>query len=118
MEEDRHRMAAELNLIEKKKLMMGAALGTRPMILMLDEPMAGSNAHEIRDLMVLIRKINEDMGVTILIIEHFMKVLTELTEKLLIIESGTRIAEGDPEMVTRHPVVIECYLGEAYAENN
>lgn len=118
LEEERHRLAGELNLLGKKKLMIGAALGTRPRLLMLDEPMAGSNAHEIQDLMTLIRSINEKMGVTIIIIEHFMKVLTELTERLLIIESGTRVAEGDPEEVTRHPEVIECYLGEAYADDN
>ncbi len=116
--EDRHCMSGELNLLGKKKLMIGAALGTHPRILMLDEPMAGSNSHEIRDLMALIRRINQEMGVTIIIIEHFMKVLTELTERLLIIESGTKMAEGDPVEVTCRPDVIECYLGDAYAESN
>jgi len=67
--------------------MIGAALATKPKILMLDEPMAGCNATEIRSLMELIARINQDLGVTIIIIEHFMKVLTELTEELLTIES-------------------------------
>ena len=118
LEADRDRMAGELNLLGNKKVMIGAALGTRPKMLLLDEPMAGSNANEIRALMELIRRINVEMGVTIIIIEHFMKVLTELTDKLLIIESGTRIAEGDPDKVTSEPEVIECYLGQAYAEDN
>lgn len=115
---DRERITDELNLLGKKKLMIGAALATRPKVLLLDEPMAGSNAHEIKALMDLIRHINKKKGVTIIIIEHFMKVLTELTEKLLIIESGTQIAEGDPDVVTSDDKVIECYLGEAYADNN
>lgn len=101
-----------LNLLHKKMLMIGAALATRPEILMLDEPMAGSNAKEIIQLMDLIRRINQDLGVTIILIEHFMKVLTELTQTLLILETGTKICCGDPEKVTSDPRVIECYLGD------
>ncbi len=118
MQAIRHQPTGQLNLLGKKKLMMGAALATRPEILMLDEPMAGSNANEIKDLMDFIRRINVDMGVTIIIIEHFMKVLTELTETLLIIETGTEICCGDPVTVTSDPRVVECYLGDAYAESN
>ena len=106
-------MTGQLNLLDKKMLMIGAALSTKPDILMLDEPMAGSNAKEILKLMDLIQRINQDLGVTIIIIEHFMKVLTELTEKLLIIETGTEICCGDPVEVTSDPRVIECYLGDA-----
>lgn len=105
-------MTGMLNLLDKKMLMIGAALSTKPEILMLDEPMAGSNAKEILRLMDLIRRINQDLGVTIIIIEHFMKVLIELTETLLIIETGTEICCGDPVAVTSDPDVIECYLGE------
>ena len=116
MQAIRRQPTGQLNLLGKKKLMMGAALATRPKILMLDEPMAGSNANEIKDLMAFIRRINEDMGVTIIIIEHFMKVLTELTETLLIIETGSEICCGDPVAVTSDPRVIESYLGDAYAD--
>lgn len=116
--DEREQKTGQLNLLGKKKLMMGAALATRPEILMLDEPMAGSNAHEIRELMDLIRRINLELGVTIIIIEHFMKVLTELTSRLLIIESGAKICIGDPEETTRNPQVIECYLGDTYAESH
>jgi branched-chain amino acid transport system ATP-binding protein len=116
MEDIRHQPTGLLNLLGKKKLMMGAALATRPRILMLDEPMAGSNANEVRELIEFIRSINEDMGITIIIIEHFMKVLTELAEMLLIIETGTKICCEDPDKATNHERVIECYLGAAYAE--
>ena len=118
MQTIRRQPTGQLNLLGKKKLMMGAALATRPKILMLDEPMAGSNTSEIKDLMLFIRRINEDMGVTIIIIEHFMKVLTELTETLLIIETGSEICCGDPVTVTSDPRVIESYLGDAYADGN
>lgn len=104
-------LAGQLNLLDKKMLMIGAALATKPKILMLDEPMAGSNAMEILKLMDLIQRINQEMNVTIIIIEHFMKVLTELTEQLLIIETGSRICCGAPAKVTCDSRVIESYLG-------
>jgi len=116
LEQERLRKTGNLNLLCKKKLMIGAALATKPKILMLDEPMAGCNATEIRSLMDLIVKINQDLGITIIIIEHFMKVLTELTESLLIIESGSMICLGEPGKVVNDPRVIECYLGGADAE--
>ncbi|MDM8539851.1 ATP-binding cassette domain-containing protein [Desulfococcaceae bacterium HSG9] len=118
LEDERTQKTGRLNLLGKKKLMIGASLATKPKILMLDEPMAGSNATEIKELMNLIRKINVELGVTVIIIEHFMKVLTELTEKLLIIESGSMICCDAPEAVTKNPEVIESYLGKAYAERD
>jgi branched-chain amino acid transport system ATP-binding protein len=117
LEEECFQNTGLLNLLGKKKLMIGAALATKPKILMLDEPMAGCNATEIRNLMDLIGKINQDLGVTIIIIEHFMKVLTELTESLLIIESGRMICQDEPAKVVNDPRVIECYLGDADAES-
>ncbi|MBW2410543.1 MAG: ABC transporter ATP-binding protein [Deltaproteobacteria bacterium] len=115
LEKERLQSTALLNLLGKKKLMIGAALATKPKILMLDEPMAGCNPTEIRSLMDLIGKINRDLGITIIIIEHFMKVLTELTEKLLIIESGRMICCDEPAKVAKDSKVIECYLGEDHA---
>ncbi len=113
LENERLQPTGLINLLDKKKLMIGAALATKPKVLMLDEPMAGCNATEIRSLMDLIAKINTELGITIIIIEHFMKVLTELTESLLIIETGTKIMQDEPVKVVNDPRVIECYLGEA-----
>lgn len=113
--EERHLNTGALNLLGKKKLMMGAALATKPKILMLDEPMAGSNTTEILSLMELIKKINQELGVTIIIIEHFMKVLTDLAELLMIIESGTLVCCGHPEEVIKDERVIKSYLGDSYA---
>ncbi len=118
LSDQRDKTSGQLNLLDKKRLMMGAALATKPKILMLDEPMAGSNANEIKNLMELIVKINEELQITIIIIEHFMKVLVELTETLLIIEAGSQICIGDPRQVTSDPRVIESYLGDAYAEGH
>lgn len=116
LEKERTQNTGLLNLLGKKKLMIGAALATKPTILMLDEPMAGCNASEIKSLMRLISRINQDLGITIIIIEHFMKVLTELTETLLIIESGRKILQDEPAKVVNDPRVIECYLGDANAD--
>jgi branched-chain amino acid transport system ATP-binding protein len=107
LEHERFQSTGLLTLLGKKKLMIGASLATKPKILMLDEPMAGCNATEIRSLMDLIAKINQDLGITIIIIEHFMKVLTELTESLLIIESGRKILQDEPAKVV-------CYYGESH----
>jgi len=117
LEKERFQNTARLNLLGKKKLMIGAALATKPKILMLDEPMAGCNPMEIKSLMDLIGRINRDLGITIIIIEHFMKVLTELTEILLIIESGRMICCDEPAKVAKDPRVIESYLGGANAES-
>ena len=95
--------------------MIGAALATKPKILMLDEPMAGCSPMEIKSLMDLIARINRELGVTIIIIEHFMKVLTELTEILLIIESGRMICCDEPVKIVNDPRVIESYLGNVNA---
>jgi branched-chain amino acid transport system ATP-binding protein len=115
LEKERYQNTARLNLLGKKKLMIGAALATKPKILMLDEPMAGCNPMEIKSLMDLIARINRDLGITIIIIEHFMKVLTELTEILLIIESGRLICCDEPLKVVNDPRVIESYLGDVNA---
>lgn len=112
---DRFSNTGSLNLLGKKKLMIGAALATKPKILMLDEPMAGSNTTEILSLMELIKEINRELGITIIIIEHFMKVLTDLAELLMIIESGTLVCCAPPEEVIRDERVIKSYLGDSYA---
>jgi branched-chain amino acid transport system ATP-binding protein len=118
LEKERYQKTGLLNLLGKKKLMIGAALATKPRILMLDEPMAGLNALEIKAMMDLIRKINSDLGITVVIIEHFMKVLTDLTEILLIIETGRMICCDKPEIAANNPQVIECYLGETWSGEN
>jgi len=108
-------IAANLKLLDKKLAMIATALATKPKILLLDEPIAGLNPTEIRHSIELFKRINQDLGVTILIIEHFMKVLTELSQRLMILENGAQISIGPPQEVTEDPRVIETYLGGCYA---
>ena len=108
----RDHKAAHLKLLDKKLTMIGAALATHPQILLLDEPIAGLNSSEITQSLELFHRINQELGITILIIEHFMKVLTELSQQLLILENGKKVCLGPPHEVTRDPRVIECYLGD------
>ncbi|RLB87666.1 MAG: ABC transporter ATP-binding protein, partial [Deltaproteobacteria bacterium] len=85
LKEERRNKTDLLNLLGKKRLMIAAAMATKPKILMVDEPMAGLNTFEIKEMTALIKKINQEIGITVIIIEHFMKVLTELANPILVI---------------------------------
>ena len=94
----------------EKRLEMARALATKPEVLFLDENMAGLNPAETEEAIQLIRKINES-GVTILLIEHIMKAVVSLCEKVIVLHHGEKIAEGTPEQVMNDPYVMEVYLG-------
>ena len=113
LKEERSNNTGLLNLLGKKRLMIAAALATKPKILMVDEPMAGLNASEIKQMTNFIKKINQDLNITVIIIEHFMKVLTELANPILVIQNGKEICTGTPEQITTNGEVIECYLGDS-----
>lgn len=104
--------ASALNLIERKRLELARALATRPRLLLLDEIMAGLNPMEIEIAIELIRPIH-DSGVTIVIVEHVMKALLGLSERVVVLDAGKKIAEGPPLEVIRNPDVIKAYFGEA-----
>jgi branched-chain amino acid transport system ATP-binding protein len=104
-------IAKHLRLFDKKMTMLAAALATRPRLLLLDEPAGGLNPTEIGQSVSLLRRINEEFGVTIIIIEHLMKVLMDVSQRLMILHNGEKMCVGTAETVGRDSKVIEVYLG-------
>jgi len=106
-------IAANLNLFDKKRTMVAAALATKPKLLLVDEPIGGLSPIETKELMALIQKVNKELDLTIIIIEHLMKVLVPLCDRLMIMENGAKIALGPPKEVIKDEKVIEVYLGRS-----
>jgi len=107
-------LTSELTLAERKRLELAKSLATEPEILLLDEVNAGLNPAEIQKAISLIQKIREG-GVTILVIEHLMKVIMGLSDRVIVLHHGKKIAEGPPREVTSDEQVIKAYLGDKYA---
>ena len=107
--------ASGLTLAERKRVELARALATEPALLLLDEVMAGLNPTEIATLVELIRDIHA-AGVSILLIEHNMRAVMALSQRIVVLSFGERVAEGPPSDIARHPRVIEAYLGEEYVD--
>ncbi len=108
----RGQRAASLTLPDRKRLEVARALGTKPKLLLLDEVMAGLRPTETDQMVAFFREINRDLGVTILLIEHVMRAVMALAQRIVVLNYGNKIAEGAPDEVVRDPAVLECYLGE------
>jgi len=112
--EKRHSLGTELTIADKKRLEVSMALATQPRLLMLDESMAGLTKVELREMIVLIRKIRNE-GMTLIIVEHVMEAVMQISDRVVVLNSGRKIMEGTPKEVCSDREVIQAYLGEKYS---
>jgi len=110
--EDRDVISRGLPLGKRKRLEIARALATQPELLLLDESFAGLNSTELDESIGIIRKIKE-RGITVMIIEHHMKVIMAISDRIVVLNYGEKIAEGTPLQIRSSPLVVEAYLGEA-----
>ena len=109
------RPASDLTIPDRKRLEVAKALALDPEVLLLDEVMAGLNASEVHEALGLLRAVNA-RGVTLIVVEHLMKAIMSISQSLVVLAEGKKIAEGPPEEVTASPAVIQAYLGARYTE--
>jgi branched-chain amino acid transport system ATP-binding protein len=109
----RSQLASTLTLPDRKRLEVARALATEPRLLLLDEVMAGLRPTETDRMVAMLRDINRESGLTILLIEHVMRAVMALAARVLVLDHGVAIAEGTPEAVVRDPAVVESYLGQS-----
>jgi len=113
--EDRNLISKGLPLGKRKRLEIARALATQPEIILLDESFAGLNPTEINEQIEIVKKIRAEKGITILVIEHHMKVIMTISDRIVVLTYGQKIAEGTPSEIGHNPLVIEAYLGEEHS---
>ncbi len=111
-------MVSELPIAAQKQVTMATALGLEPKLLLLDELAAGLNPGEIEEIMKTIRYVHQDMGVTVVLIEHVMELVMNICDRLIVLDYGQKITEGAPNTVAKDPLVIKAYLGERYVKEH
>src|SRR5260221_4017167 len=100
---------------DQRRLEIGRALASQPKLILLDEPTAGMNPNETSEAMSLVRRIRDELGITVLLIEHDMRVVMGISERITVLDHGQKIAEGTPDEVRHNPQVVEAYLGRGSA---
>jgi branched-chain amino acid transport system ATP-binding protein len=109
---------SELTVAAQKRVTMATALGSAPKLLLLDEVAAGLNPNENEEIMGTIRHIHDDLGVTVMLIEHVMELVMKISDRVIVLDSGKKIAEGDPRNIANDHQVIKAYLGERYVREH
>jgi branched-chain amino acid transport system ATP-binding protein len=107
-------LMTEIPVAAQKRVTLATALATQPKMILLDEVAAGLNPSEIEELITLLKKINHEKRVTLLLTEHVMELVMRLSKRVVVLESGRKIAEGDPQEVIQNEEVIKAYLGESF----
>jgi branched-chain amino acid transport system ATP-binding protein len=111
LEDKAHLRPAGLTQIEMRKLELARAMAARPKLLISDEAMAGLSSAEVDDILTILFRLNEQ-GITIIMIEHIMRAVMRFSERIVVLDAGERIAEGQPDEIVRNPAVEKAYLGE------
>ena len=111
-------LVSELPVAAQKRVTMATALGTDPTLLLLDEVAAGLNPSEIDEILTTIQHIHNDLGITVMLIEHVMELVMRISQRVIVLDYGKKIAEGNPEDIAKNPQVIQAYLGERYVKEH